>query len=159
MEHITYFDMYLNIRGYTGKFVGLSNINKDGGRTCRIDPSETCTEEELQEMYSLRDSYNWDQPNFWIPKVKDFKEKVFTLLPDVGKLEMAPILMAMDNTFIDNPENMQIYWAAFLANRPAWMTNEIATQIDQLAATYNIPIEVGQKPTWLDKAKSFFKLS
>lgn len=156
---ITYFDMYLRLNGFEGKFFGVANVNNDGGRTLEITPTTECTEEELAAMYAVRDSYNWDQPDFFMPQIEEFKAQVFAALPDIGKLEMAPVLMAMNEDFIDNPTNMQIYWSAFLANRPSWLTNEIAQQIDDIALACNIPIEVGQKPSWMDRAKSFFNIS
>lgn len=134
---VTYFDMYLKQMGFEGKFHGVSGIKKE----CQINSTESCTEKELEEMYRLRDEFNWDQPDFFMPKIESFKEQIFGALPAEGKLMLTPVLMLLNEEYMDKPENMQTYWQTLLSAKPQWLTDDLITQAIQLAKNYNIPLE------------------
>lgn len=72
--------------------------------------------------------------------IDSFKERVFGALPDLGKLQMAPVLMSMNQEFINNPTNMQMYWGALLSNRPEWLTDKVLFEVGQIAQECRIPI-------------------
>jgi hypothetical protein len=140
MKPITFFDSYLKNLGLGNKFLGVSNINKDGGRTCRIDFTEEATKEDQILLYQLRDSYNWDQPDFWCPKVEEFISQVFDSLPPQGKLILAPYLNML-RSYINEPDRVQEMWNLIKESKFEWFSPELENKILEVASRTNIVLK------------------
>lgn len=140
LNHVTFFDQYLKSLGYGSKFTGISNINNNGGKTCRIDFTEDASEEDKTNLYTLRDSYNWESPDWWLPQVKEFRIAVFNSLPAEGKVLLAPVLMSLTDEFISNPSSMQAYWGALVEMSPQWLDEKVIGDVLHAAQKFNIPL-------------------
>lgn len=137
LPSITYFDMFLRKLGYADKFTGVSGSITEDGSTVEIVPSGACSPEDFDAMLKLKDSYNWECPDYWYPKLQEFKSDCFKALPELGKITLAPVLLSTE----ENLEALKMFWLALVNNRPAWLTNEVVTTVDDLATFYNIELK------------------
>lgn len=136
LPKITYFDMYLRKLGYGDYFKIISDLDGSGA-SCEIFPTELCTDDKLNEMYAIRDTYDWDNPSFWVPKISEFKQSMFGVLPALGKISLAPVLLAPE----DNLDNILLLWNAFLSNRPEWLTQDVIDSVDTIAVECKIELK------------------
>lgn len=134
------FHMYLNKIGFEGKFISISLSTKTGSPVCEIRPSESCTEEELIQMQEIAATYNWGQPDFWVPQVEEFISQVFDALPPQGKLILSPYLNML-RTYINEPYRVKEMWSLIKASKFDWMTPEVEEQIVIIASKTNVVIE------------------
>lgn len=80
---VSYFDQYLRLHGYGDKIKVISDA--DGtGKFCKIEGTEECSLEDLQKMYDLRDSFDWNNPGDEIPNLDKFKQELLDSLPPEG---------------------------------------------------------------------------
>ncbi len=131
-----YLDCYLKYLGWTKRYKRLEE--KEG--VVDIIPSETCTEEDLKQLNDLKDSYNWEKPDWWMPQVKEFRIAVFNSLPAEGKVLLAPVLMSLTDEFISNPSSMQAYWGALVEMSPQWLDEKVIGDVLHAAQKFNIPL-------------------
>lgn len=65
------------------------------------------------------------------PDIQEFKDKLFVLLPSLGKLQLAPV-MALDNSYFES------YLLAFMEHPPDWTDAELLFKINELAKECHI---------------------